>query len=224
MSYSPSSLLNPVDFDFGKPDIGAPVLYVVRHATVDGDVKGEMRGLLDEELNDKGVKEAQKLGEWFQDRPISRIVVDDLKRTKETGYAIAHGRGIDIETDLGLRSWDVGSELEGKPIEKNRHKIAELRTHTDKVPVGGQSWGDFKREALHTIQKWVNTGMRSNAPVLLVSHGSLIQLFADEYGWKPLELKYDSTPLAPAGVAALYLTRDGQEVKALRGEKASKDE
>ena len=221
--HSPSSLLNPTYDVGGAPQIGAPIIYLVRHAQNDDDKQGKIRGLKDRSLNEEGERQLGGLRDFFKHRPVMAIVTDDLSRTRQTAMAVALVAGCEIETDIGLRSWDVG-KLEGKSMDAHKLEIQDFKTHPDKVPVGGQSWGEFKREAIDTIGRWSRRAMESSGPIVLVTHGSFIQVFFEHYDATPADADYDHTPLDQAGVAALYLTRDGTKLKALRGGLESIDE
>jgi broad specificity phosphatase PhoE len=221
--YSPASLLNPVEFSSGRPSIGAPILYIVRHAQNDDDAQNKLRGLKDQPLNATGEKQLEALRDFFADRPVLSVYTDDLSRTRATAMAVAQACNCGVETDLGLRSWDVG-KLEGKALSAHKLEIQDFKTHPDKVPVGGQSWGDFEKQANEAIDRAVRRAMEASAPVVIVTHGSLIQIFFQRYGDFPEKAEYDMTPLDQAGIAALYLTREGAELRTLKGAKESPDE
>lgn len=216
-------LLNPVDDLGGRPQIGAPILYIVRHAQNDDDAQGKIRGLKDQPLNEHGEKQLNDLRAFFESRPVLSVYTDDLSRTRATAMAIAGICRCGVETDIGLRSWDVG-KLEGKAMSSHKLEIQDFKTHPAKVPVGGQSWGDFERQAIDTSERMIRRGMESQAPVCIVTHGSFIQVFFETHGGLPKDNDYDHTPLDQAGVAALYLTRDGMDLKILRGAKEDLDE
>jgi broad specificity phosphatase PhoE len=217
------SLLNPTQDFGGAPQVGAPILYVVRHAQNDDDAAGRIRGLKDQPLNAEGEKQLEALRAFFSDRPVLGVYCDDLSRTRATAMAIAGTCGCGVEEDLGLRSWDVG-KLEGKSMEAHKLEIMDFKTHPAKVPVGGQSWGEFRRQAGEAIERAVRRGMEASAPVCIVTHGSLIQIFFERYGEVREDADYDHTPLDQAGVAALYLARDGMKVKILKGANPDLDE
>lgn len=219
--YAPAALLNPVDF--GASQIGAPILYLVRHAQNDDDRQGKIRGLKDQPINEHGERQLAGLRDFFRERPVLAVVTDDLSRTRQTALAVALAAGVEVETDLGLRSWDLG-KLEGKSMSAHKLEIQDFKTHPDKVPVGGQSWGSFRQQARKAISEWVRKAMEVSAPIVLVTHGSLIQVFFEEYGDMEATASYDQTPLDQTGVAALYLTRDGHDLKILRGAKEDLDE
>lgn len=217
-------LLNPTQDFGGKPQIGAPILYIVRHAQNDDDANDRIRGLKDQPLNEAGEKQLEGLAAFFSDRPVLGVYTDDLSRTRATANAIAMASGCGVETDIGLRSWDVGSRLEGRSMASHKLEIQELKTNPAKVPVGGQSWGAFEDQAGDALERAIRRGMESSAPVCVVTHGSVIQLFFQRYGDWDKNASYDHTPLDQAGVGALYLTRSGMELKILKGAKESPDE
>jgi broad specificity phosphatase PhoE len=216
MAYAPSTLLNPTQDFGGSPQIGAPLLYVVRHAQNDDDANDRIRGLKDQGLNATGERQLDTLRDFFQSRPVLSVFTDDLSRTRATAMAIAQTCGCGVETDLGLRSWDLG-KLEGKSIAAHKMEIQDFKTHKEKVPIGGQSWAEFERCAHDTLDRLMQMAMSSSAPIVLVTHGSFIQIFFERYGQGDASAGYDTGALDQAGVAALYLTRDGVELKTLRG-------
>lgn len=224
MAYSPATLLNPISDFGGAPQMGAPILYIVRHAQNDDDAQNKIRGLKDQPLNAVGERQLDELQDFFQDRPVLAVFTDDLARTRSTAAAIARAVSCGVETDIGLRSWDVGSRLEGKSMLAHKLEIEDFKTHPAKVPVGGQSWGDYERQFMAAADRAIRRGMESSAPIVIVTHGSGIQLFFQQYGDWPENARYDDTPLDQAGVGALYLTREGMELKTLRGAKEAKDE
>lgn len=204
--------------------VGSVVLYIARHAEVQKDKEGKMRGLLNDPLDAKGEKQSQELAGLFEGKPLSAIYTDDLKRTKQTALPVAAAQGLEVQIDPELRSWDVGTELEGKSIEANKERIKELKSQPNKVPVAGQSWGDYIQQVRRYFNRYWEKALDATSPILLVIHGSGIQIVWDIIGERELSSAYDQTPLKPSGVAALYLTRSGPQVKILRGAKPSTDE
>jgi len=197
--------------------IGEVLLYIVRHAEVKDDVDGKIRGLLNDGLNDNGEKQAQELAEFFADIPLSAVYSDDLKRTYHTAIAIAHAKGLEVKQDPELRSWDIGSELEGKSIQANEDEIKELKLQPATVPVGGQSWSDYEAQTCAAFDRYVSLAMAAGDPILLCLHGSGIQVIWDYIGAGEKSGAYDATPMENSGVAAISLSRSGYKVKVLRG-------
>lgn len=203
--------------------IGEVVLYIGRHAEVKKDAEGKMRGLLNDPLDEKGRQQAEDLATYFKDRPLYAIYTDDLKRTQQTAEPLAALKGIKMRVDPELRSWDVGSDLEGRSIEANEDKIKRLKSQPHLVPVGGQSWGDYQQQVRRFFNRYWEQGLETG-PLMLVLHGSGIQVIWENLGAMDSSSAYDETPIEPSGLASIYLGRNGPEVKVVRGGKENTDE
>jgi 2,3-bisphosphoglycerate-dependent phosphoglycerate mutase len=204
--------------------IGDVILYIARHAEVDEDREGTIRGTLNIQLNEKGERQANELADLFERITLSAIYTDDLDRTYHTALPIAEAQGIEIQRDPELRSWDVGPELEGKSIDANEKAIKEFKMQPDKIPVGGQSWSKYRKQIIAAFNRYVSKALKASDPILLVLHGSGIQLIYDELGAFEVDGQYDYTPLEPSGLAAIYMARSGMKIKAIRGAKENKEE
>jgi broad specificity phosphatase PhoE len=221
--YSPVSVLS--SYDAGVQDkIGQPLIYIVRHANVAADTKETIRGLTNPGLDDRGNKQAQDIVEFFADIDLSAIFTDDMKRAYQTALPLAASKNIDIVRDPALRSWDVGPELENKSIEDNEEKIAELRMQPDIVPEGGQSWASYQKQIEDALQRYIGIAIDEPSPIVIVIHGSGIQVIWSGLGELDDVTKYDEIPLQPSGIAILNLSRFGPRVKILEGEGKNLDE
>jgi broad specificity phosphatase PhoE len=203
--------------------IGQVLLYGVRHAQVAMDAKGTMRGLENPSLDEKGEKQRDELLDYFRDIPLSGIATDDLDRTQQTVLPIAEAKNLELQVDLGLRSWDVGTELEGKSIEGHKAEIIRLKTQPWLVPVGGKSWESYRDQVLESFYRYVRRGMDSAFPWLNGWHGSYVQIVAVELKIMEKKSEYDATPMEPSGILAVYLTRTGLKGKILRGAKGGSE-
>jgi broad specificity phosphatase PhoE len=222
--YFPASLLDDRGTSSTASDkIGQCVLYIVRHANVAEDSKGLIRGLLNPPLDAKGKRGAQDVVEFFKDKPISAIYADDLKRTKQTALPLAADKELEVQIDPDLRSWDVGTELEGKPIDEHEDEIAELRQQPDKIPVGGQSWGEYCDQVDKFLSRYMWMGLDAESPIALISHGSAIQVIFHQLGEDVNLEDYAAIPIMPGGVCGLYYTRFGARIRVLAGEHENED-
>lgn len=194
-------------------------MYLVRHALVDLDIEDRIRGTQNVPLNDEGEEEAMELGDFFRPIAISAVYSDDLDRTYHTAIAIAEPKRLAVHKDILLRSWDVGSDLEGKSIESNRLEIRKLKMQPHLVPLGGESWEHTELRAAETLDKYTRIALDSGYPIVLVLHGSLLQLLWKMLGQEDRSHDYDSTPIEPSGVIAVYVTRHGYDTRILRGAK-----
>ena len=203
--------------------LGEVLMYLVRHALVDLDVEERIRGTQNVPLNEDGERESEELRDFFEPRPISAVFSDDLDRTYHTAIAIADGHHLKVQQDVLLRSWDVGSDLEGKSIAANRLQIRELKLQPHLIPKGGESWEHCEMRALETLAKYTAIALASPAPIVLVLHGSMLQLLWHHMGQEEHGPEYDTTPIEPSGVIAVYATRTGYRPKILREAKEAVD-
>jgi broad specificity phosphatase PhoE len=194
-------------------------MYLVRHALVDLDVEEKIRGTQNVALNEQGEREAAELGDFFRDIPISAVYSDDLDRTYHTALSIAEPHSLTVDKDTLLRSWDVGSDLEGHSIENNKWEIRKYKLQPSLIPPGGESWESAEDRASETLDKYTRIALDRSAPIVLVLHGSLLQLMCKLMGEEGEKSGYDSTPVNPSGVIAVHLARGGYRLKILREEK-----
>jgi 2,3-bisphosphoglycerate-dependent phosphoglycerate mutase len=204
--------------------IGELLMYLVRHALVDLDIEEKIRGTQNVPLNQEGEEEAMELADFFKQKPIAAVYSDDLDRTYHTAIAIAEPHDLHVHKDVLLRSWDVGSDLEGKSIESNKATIKELKLQPDLIPTGGESWGHAEARAAETLEKYTRIALSSPAPIVVVLHGSLLQLLWRMMGQEETDGHgYDTTPIEPSGVIAVYMTRYGYKTRILREKKVALD-
>jgi broad specificity phosphatase PhoE len=203
-SYSPKSVLSK---------LGETVMYIVRHGEVGLDKKKIVRGLVNEALNDKGKADAKKVADFFADIDVGGVVTDDLDRTRETALPIAIEKDEELETDPRLRSWHLGAEIEGKKIDDVDAEILDLKNHPEKMPIGGESYGEFYDECVAAFNKYLSRSM-DGKPWVVVSHGSFLQAIFQYLGEK-IDQSYHAIPVGPAGIVSIVLTRDGFKPKVL---------
>lgn len=204
-------------------NLGEVLLYLVRHCLVDLDIEEKIRGTQNVPLNEQGEEEAAELADFFRDLPVAAVYSDDLDRTYHTAIAIAHEHHLEVVEDILLRSWDVGSDLEGRSIDANRWQVRELKMQPHKVPVGGESWADCTARAVDALAKYTDLALEASAPIVLVLHGSMLQLLWELTGNEVSAQEYDTTPIEPSGVIAVYLTRQGYQTRILREAKEAVD-
>lgn len=205
-------------------NVGDALMYLVRHCLVDLDVEEKIRGTQNVSLNEEGEKEAAEVADFFRDLPVSAIYSDDLDRTYHTAISIGKAKHLEVEKDVLLRSWDVGSDLEGKSIDANRWEIRELKMQPTKIPVGGESWETCMQRAMTTLAKYTAIALSATAPIILVLHGSMLQLLWELMGFaQDQQHEYDTTPIEPSGIICVYLSRTGYRARILREAKEAVD-
>lgn len=203
--------------------MGSVLMYLVRHALVDLDTEERIRGTQNVPLNAEGEEEAAEVADFFRNIPIAAIYSDDLDRTYHTAIAIGKAKHLEVQKDVLLRSWDVGSDLEGKSIEANRLEIREYKMQPHLVPTGGESWEHCMSRAVTTLAKYTEIALVSSGPIILVLHGSLLQLLWELMGNATDTHEYDTTPIEPSGIIAVYASRTGYKTRILREAKEAVD-
>ncbi len=92
-------------------------ILLTRHGQTDWNVLGKVQGITDIELNDTGIKQAEKTREELLNYPIDIILSSPLKRAKKTAEIIGKGRNIPIIIEPGLKERCFG-KFEGKTREE----------------------------------------------------------------------------------------------------------
>ena len=92
-------------------------ILLTRHGQTDWNVLGKIQGITDIELNETGIKQAEKTREELLDCPIDVILSSPLKRAKKTAEIIGKGRDIPIIIEQGLKERCFG-KFEGKTREE----------------------------------------------------------------------------------------------------------
>jgi len=132
----------------GESQAQAPKTYIVRHGSTsmnaEDPAKDKIRGFLNVPLSQDGKKEVQATAEELKDSGITTILTSDLDRARQTADAIAKTTGAKVVDDPGLRPWNLGHTIEGKPTEKMLPVIKGYVEQPDKKPPGGETFNEFK--------------------------------------------------------------------------------
>lgn len=175
------------------------MVYVARHGTTVLNADGCFRGNRDVPLDDKGRRDASRLGFYFQPIELSHIVTSDRLRAMQTAKAISAVNNMEVHPTSNLRAWNVG-DFSGKP--KNAENCALIQQYIDNpdIPIpGGESLGDFKARVGPAILEAVDIANESGQPLLLVAHSSIVR----EVG-SMLYGNHHKVLVHPGGVIALY--------------------
>lgn len=97
-------------------------LYVMRHGQTDWNVLRKIQGRTDIELNETGMKQAQKAKEEFSQYGIDLILSSPLKRAKKTAEIISEGTEIPIlyEKQIVERNFGDFEGCDPRKVEKFR--------------------------------------------------------------------------------------------------------
>ena len=101
------------------------MIYLIRHGRTSQNLEKRLQGRSDLPLDETGVEQARRLGEFFRAQGVSfdRVLSSPLRRAVQTAR-LAAGEGLPIETDARLIEMDY-SPYEGMDL---RHPAPEVLT------------------------------------------------------------------------------------------------
>lgn len=144
-------------------------LLLTRHGQTDWNVELKIQGMTDIELNETGIKQAEKTREKLKNEKIDVIIASPLKRARKTAEIIAEGRDIPLIIDKEIQERKFG-EFEGKtPEEFDFDEIWNYKLN--KQYKEAESTGDvFER-----IQRFLGKIKEKykDKTVLVVTHGGV---------------------------------------------------
>lgn len=140
-------------------------ILLVRHGETEGNRKRVFQQP-ETPLSERGLAQAQRLGERLRAVGVSRILVSDYARAQMTAEAVSAATGVPLQTDPGLRERNFGA-LRGRAY-------ADLEVDpfaADYEPPGGESW-----EALHARvdaawERIVRVAADVESNLVVVTHG-----------------------------------------------------
>ena len=117
-------------------------VHLVRHGETEWNRDGRCQGVTDIPLTEKGIQQAEALGQGFAATRPSLILASPLQRAQETAARLAQPHGSVIETVPALQEWDQG-DLEGLT------SAQLLGNHTEFFQRWQQDVGNKTRPKLH---------------------------------------------------------------------------
>lgn len=147
-------------------------LYTVRHGNTDFNTKNIYNGRIDEDINDTGIIQAEKVALLAKDLPIDLIFCSPLLRTRHT-CSIINTKGLPVIYDQRLIE-RCGGEIEGKCVlEMEDEYDAWWNIHCEKEFSGAEKIGDVLKRISSLLED-----IKTNYPdknVLFVSHGGALR-------------------------------------------------
>lgn len=157
-------------------------LLIVRHGESEWNAKGVWTGVTDIHLSEKGVKEAEMLGEAIQDIPITRAFCSQQVRSLETLTAMLSASNQpevpfvqddainerDYGVYTGKNKWEVQQEIGNTAFEK-------LRRGWDDHVEGGETLKDVYARAVPFYKTTILPLLQKGENVLVVAHGNSIR-------------------------------------------------
>ncbi|HVH19225.1 MAG TPA: histidine phosphatase family protein [Myxococcota bacterium] len=156
----------------------ATSLVVVRHGETSANTDGVWHGSTDTPLTARGHAQARCVAERLA-RECSDVVAiysSDLRRALDTATPIARALGLEVQTERGLREYDLGS-WEGKTYREllTEHRLWDhMRADPHYAPHGGESPLGVAERLCATLRAIAlrHEGSR----VVVVSHGGALSL------------------------------------------------
>lgn len=159
------------------------ILVIGRHAESEWNLLGKWTGWTDVNLTEKGMREAEQLGEIIRDIHFDAAYTSELKRTQQTCDGILRSKGdqADLERiiakplnerdygDLtGKNKWEVKDEIGGEAFQG-------IRRGWDYPVPGGETLKDVYARAIPYFQNEILPRLQKGENILLVSHGNTIR-------------------------------------------------
>ena len=182
-------------------------VWLVRHAQ---DLGASEERFGDLGLSESGQRQARELGERLAKLPFRACLVSPLRRAGETTRLLLGGRDIPVEVDSDLAEGSLGA-LSGLTREEARLRhpadfrlgdgVIERIAASGHTAPGGETRDAFVGRARRASER-VARELRAHGPLLLVSHGGLLNYLLQILLGVPLR---DEVPFAfeHAGVAVL---------------------
>ncbi|WP_274365590.1 histidine phosphatase family protein [Paenibacillus thermotolerans] len=142
-------------------------VYIVRHCKAEGQAA-------DAPLTAEGVRQAEKLAEFFSDKPIDYIVSSPFDRAYRTVKPLADRLGLEIAMDERLteRILSGGNRPDWRELLRNTFDDLDLRY------VGGEASSTAMGRAVSAVTEVLNSGYKN---VVIVTHGNLMSLLLKYY-------------------------------------------
>lgn len=148
-------------------------LILVRHGQTQWNKERRVQGgSSDIELNDTGLRQAQRLASFLKNENVAVIVSSPLKRATATAGAIANHHHLPVEVDAGLREIEVG-EMEGLGVSNLNTTFSQFLmqwwqgTGQEKLPKG-ESFVDVQQRSWKIVERLL--AEHKDETVVVVSH------------------------------------------------------
>ena len=148
-------------------------LILVRHGETHWNKERRIQGgSSDIELNDTGLRQAQRLASFLKNENIAAIVSSPLKRAMATAKAIANHHHLPVEVDDELKELEVG-ELEGLGVSNLNTTFSQFLMQwwqdagQEKLPKG-ESFADVQQRSWKIVERLL--AEHKDETVVVVSH------------------------------------------------------
>jgi probable phosphoglycerate mutase len=153
-------------------------IYLVRHAEAEGNLYRRAHGQTDGSLTKNGLAQTERLGDWFQHRPVDAVYSSDLRRAVRTAEAVASVCQHTVRTEPSLREIHLG-EWEDRPwgaIARDFPDYLRFFDGKSDFPVSGAEDHQQVRARMNGALSRIAQAHKGR-DVAVVSHGCAIRFF-----------------------------------------------
>ena len=154
-------------------------IILIRHGTTAWNKDKKFQGTKDIELNEDGIREAERLQDYFRNHSLDKIYTSDLKRASVTAETISVPHNLEVIPKNKLRELNFGlwegltySEIRQKNPELSRKWFSDPTSVT--IPEGEdmKSFSQRLRDCFNNIIK-----NNKNRKIMVVTHGGVIRVW-----------------------------------------------
>jgi broad specificity phosphatase PhoE len=150
---------------------------LIRHAESIWNASGRWQGHADPPLSEKGVAQAEALGEQLSDEVADRLICSDLLRAHHTARIVGRTLGLSPQPDGRLRELDIGS-WEGLTRAEIALRDAEALARFDSgdalEPAGGAESRNAMRIRVRTAFRHL-AEVHADERIVVVTHLGVVQ-------------------------------------------------
>jgi 2,3-bisphosphoglycerate-dependent phosphoglycerate mutase len=150
-------------------------ILLVRHGETDGNAARILQRP-DVPLNDRGVRQAERLARRLFASGFVHIVCSDLLRARMTAAPLAACSGITVEESPLLQERNFG-DLRGMPYAA----FAEDPFGPDFAPPNGEDWPTFHARVADAFAFIVSRRRNVNGPLVVVTHGLVCRAVVERH-------------------------------------------
>ena len=184
-----------------------PLLLLIRHGENEyvktGKLAGRLPGI---NLNEKGQKQAQALGEALKDVPIKAVYSSPLERAMQTAQPIAESHGLTIVQEPDLMDTHVG-RWEGKSLKMlrltNLWKIVQGAPSRFRFPEG-ESFLEAQARYVTALERIAGQHNKPRDILAVVFHADPIKLAVAHFLGMPLD-HFQRLSCDTGSVTALFI-------------------
>jgi broad specificity phosphatase PhoE len=164
-------------------------LYLVRHGETLWNVEGKMQGWNDSPLTEKGIRQAQKLGERLKNINFDVIYSSPIGRALKTAELVKGFKNTPLVLDDGLKEIKLGP-WEGKSIQELKEEEPEQFNNFWHEPhlyyfQGAETFKDVRERTHKAIDSILSRN--KDKKVLIVTHTIALKSIMSKFEHRPIK-------------------------------------